>query len=297
MMNPQQRYGQGGYPVPPNSSGYQMQNQQSLPLGMQQSGPQGPQAASALGRYGGTNGIPSNIPPQQRAQIPQMSRFSNVIPANGTGMRSNIGNNIQGMAAPGLPSGQNYNNAASAEILGLLKGPQYQQQPPQQQQGIPYDLHDFSRDDEEDDEQEFTLDDFPALPGFKSGKSTSSSGSLNNSSLDDEQNRNYSMDNRMFQQKQAQGMMNASYLGSLQQEQVGGMRLGPQQIGQQNQNMSQFEQFLPQLRQPQQPGQQQQTQPQNFDRFGLLGLLNVIRMTDQDLNTLALGTDGREGRT
>lgn len=27
------------------------------------------------------------------------------------------------------------------------------------------------------------------------------------------------------------------------------------------------------------------------DRFGLLGLLNVIRMTDPDLNTLALGTD------
>ena len=27
------------------------------------------------------------------------------------------------------------------------------------------------------------------------------------------------------------------------------------------------------------------------DRFGLFGLLNVIRMTDQDLNTLALGTD------
>jgi hypothetical protein len=27
------------------------------------------------------------------------------------------------------------------------------------------------------------------------------------------------------------------------------------------------------------------------DRYGLLGLLNVIRMTDQDLNTLALGSD------
>jgi len=27
------------------------------------------------------------------------------------------------------------------------------------------------------------------------------------------------------------------------------------------------------------------------DRFGLLGLLSVIRMTDPDLNTLALGTD------
>ena len=27
------------------------------------------------------------------------------------------------------------------------------------------------------------------------------------------------------------------------------------------------------------------------DRFGLMGLLNVIRMTDADLNTLALGTD------
>jgi CCR4-NOT transcription complex subunit 2 len=29
----------------------------------------------------------------------------------------------------------------------------------------------------------------------------------------------------------------------------------------------------------------------NLDRFGLMGLLGVIRMTDQDLNTLALGCD------
>ena len=31
--------------------------------------------------------------------------------------------------------------------------------------------------------------------------------------------------------------------------------------------------------------------PKDADRFGLLGLLSVIRMTDPDLNTLALGTD------
>ena len=33
------------------------------------------------------------------------------------------------------------------------------------------------------------------------------------------------------------------------------------------------------------------TGPLSTDRYGLMGLLNVIRMTDQDLNTLALGTD------
>lgn len=50
--------------------------------------------------------------------------------------------------------------------------------------------------------------------------------------------------------------------------------------------------------QSQQPTQQQQAQQKQFvikppvqDRFGLLGLLSVIRMTDPDLNTLALGTD------
>jgi len=34
-----------------------------------------------------------------------------------------------------------------------------------------------------------------------------------------------------------------------------------------------------------------QTPVDKADRFGLMGLLSVIRMTDQDLNTLALGTD------
>eukprot|EP01119_Soliformovum_irregulare_P021880 TRINITY_DN7368_c0_g1_i2.p1 TRINITY_DN7368_c0_g1~~TRINITY_DN7368_c0_g1_i2.p1 ORF type:complete len:422 (-),score=95.44 TRINITY_DN7368_c0_g1_i2:153-1418(-) len=48
-----------------------------------------------------------------------------------------------------------------------------------------------------------------------------------------------------------------------------------------------YEQYFPQL---------QRTQPKTtgfmtMDRFGLLGLLGVIRMTDADLNTLALGTD------
>ena len=38
----------------------------------------------------------------------------------------------------------------------------------------------------------------------------------------------------------------------------------------------------------QQGGSQSSAQP---DRFGLLGLLSVIRMTDPDLTTLALGTD------
>ncbi len=30
---------------------------------------------------------------------------------------------------------------------------------------------------------------------------------------------------------------------------------------------------------------------QSTERFGMLGLLNVIKMTDPDLNMLALGTD------
>jgi len=67
---------------------------------------------------------------------------------------------------------------------------------------------------------------------------------------------------------------------------------------------------LPQQQQGQQQGQQQQQQqqqsqapsgggggggggapPASADRYGLLGLLSVIRMTDADLTTLALGTD------
>lgn len=42
-----------------------------------------------------------------------------------------------------------------------------------------------------------------------------------------------------------------------------------------------------------QPAKQQNSASLNAqpDRFGLLGLLSVIRMTDPDLTTLALGTD------
>jgi len=47
----------------------------------------------------------------------------------------------------------------------------------------------------------------------------------------------------------------------------------------------QYEPFMPHLRLP------QPKTPPVPDRFGLLGLLSVIRMTDPDLNTLALGTD------
>jgi CCR4-NOT transcription complex subunit 2 len=58
------------------------------------------------------------------------------------------------------------------------------------------------------------------------------------------------------------------------------------------QSMQQQQQQQPHLsqQQPQQQSQQQQ-QPPLTDRFGLMGLLGVIRMTDQDVNTLALGCD------
>jgi CCR4-NOT transcription complex subunit 2 len=48
-----------------------------------------------------------------------------------------------------------------------------------------------------------------------------------------------------------------------------------------------YEQFVPHMR----LAQTLSKTPPVPDRFGLLGLLSVIRMTDPDLNTLALGTD------
>jgi len=53
-----------------------------------------------------------------------------------------------------------------------------------------------------------------------------------------------------------------------------------------------YQQIMPQMqRQP--PSGAPVSKKKNFatDRFGLIGLLSVIRMTDADLNTLALGTD------
>jgi len=67
----------------------------------------------------------------------------------------------------------------------------------------------------------------------------------------------------------------------------------------QHNRVAQMQQTLAQQSMPTQSLAQLQPKPQdkttldrqNIDRFGLLGLLSVIRMTDPDLNTLALGTD------
>jgi len=61
-----------------------------------------------------------------------------------------------------------------------------------------------------------------------------------------------------------------------------------------SQHSSMPQQVQTQIHQRPQQHQSATKQPSKMsvhDRFGLLGLLNVIRMTDPDLNTLALGTD------
>ncbi|PRP80250.1 hypothetical protein PROFUN_12189 [Planoprotostelium fungivorum] len=268
MMNGPQRYNQQGYPNPSNPSnlGYNVPSQQSLPLGMQQSGPQGPQQASALGRYGGSNGLPLN-PSMGRsangqALPPNMPRYGALLSNNGNGMRP----------SQGLPPGANMNqrmdgyNAPSAEILGLLKPPY--QQPTDMSGG--YDSYDYTRSSD----PEFVLgnDDFPALPGFKKNSQPNNSNSGPVDSREDEMHFN-AMDQRSS--FKPPGM--TPYLASLQQPDQG-MRIPNQ--GMPHAQNNQYEQFM------RQPGAQKP-----FDRFGLLGLLSVIRMTEPDLNTLALGTD------
>jgi hypothetical protein len=65
-----------------------------------------------------------------------------------------------------------------------------------------------------------------------------------------------------------------------------GMRSTTPPMGSSQQQQQQYEQFMPHMRLT-----QALSKTPVPDRFGLLGLLSVIRMTDPDLNTLALGTD------
>jgi len=125
------------------------------------------------------------------------------------------------------------------------------------------------------DEFNFGVDDFPALPGFKGGEPTST--------IDDH--------HFAFRNQNSVNMPYNTKVNANMNPQLGSYQLGmqpsdstrPQNVN----NVSSYEQFLPHLR------QSQASQPKAFmpDRFGLLGLLSVIRMTDPDLNTLALGTD------
>jgi CCR4-NOT transcription complex subunit 2 len=121
-------------------------------------------------------------------------------------------------------------------------------------------------------------EDFPALPGFKAGtteQGTSQPGSY-----------------MVTSQPPSPGLRTSS--GNV----VNYEQFLMQQQSQHN-RVAQMQQTLAQQSMPTQSLTQLQPKPQdktnldrqNVDRFGLLGLLSVIRMTDPDLNTLALGTD------
>eukprot|EP00741_Cyanophora_paradoxa_P011302 tig00020554_g10917.t1 len=170
---------------------------------------------------------------------------------------------------------------------------------------------------------EFSIqsEDFPALPGFKEHSGDGSLSSLTSQSLQGAyaasvagskglaQSQQYMQLLSQSQQAARAGVPGSSFVGFEQQQGQGqGQPQPPQGQGQQHPQHPSAQQ-LPgsqlslNLHGPSQgqqlggrvspdssaPGQQKASSIP--DRFGLLGLLSVIRMTDPDLNTLALGTD------
>ncbi|XP_042958951.1 probable NOT transcription complex subunit VIP2 isoform X4 [Carya illinoinensis] len=142
--------------------------------------------------------------------------------------------------------------------------------------------------------QEFSIqnEDFPALPGFKGG------------------NADYAMD--MHQKEQlhdnTMSMMQSQHFSTSGPPGIGLRPLNSpntvsgmgsydqliQQYQQQQQNQSQFR--LQQMSAVNQPFRDQGSKPMqaaqsSTDPYGLLGLLSVIRMSDPDLTSLALGID------
>jgi hypothetical protein len=74
---------------------------------------------------------------------------------------------------------------------------------------------------------------------------------------------------------------------------VGQTQLHQPALTQSSQMMQEQQAISPPLQSAKTPISRPSTTPPGAvsDRFGLMGLLGVIRMTDQDLNTLALGCD------
>jgi CCR4-NOT transcription complex subunit 2 len=135
---------------------------------------------------------------------------------------------------------------------------------------IPNNMGQINKQSEQNQEFNFGMDDFPALPGYKNSDQTS---------IEDHQYlfRGQSNLSMPYAAKANQNVMSG---------QMNAFPMGLQDATLQRQQSGTYEQYLPHLH-------RQQQQKKNFmpDRFGLLGLLSVIRMTDPDLNTLALGTD------
>ncbi|GAQ82768.1 transcription factor [Klebsormidium nitens] len=147
--------------------------------------------------------------------------------------------------------------------------------------------------------QEFSIqnEDFPALPGFKAG------GEIGSELHHKEHQHDNLVQNQHFGLGRSGGFpLGTSYLHQQQQQQGGGLggvsRPGGAGLSQYDQLVSQhhFQQQQAQLRSglnqegSAKDGGQKSIQGSS-DRFGLLGLLSVIRMSDPDLTTLALGTD------
>ncbi|KAL9237402.1 hypothetical protein vseg_011954 [Gypsophila vaccaria] len=245
----------------------------------------------------GPNRLSSGVLQQASPQL--LSMFGNSYPSTGGPLSQNHVQAVNNLSSMGMLNDENSNNASPFTLNDF---PQLGSRPNsagghhgqigslrKQGLGVSPIVH---------QNQEFSIqsEDFPALPGFKAGSA------------------DYGMDFQQKDQLHDNGVPIQSQHFSMGRSpgfSLGGMYSShrPQQQQQQQQQqhtLSQFMQPYQQQNQQQFRLQQMPSVNQNFrdqgvksmqssqaapDPFGLLGLLSVIRMSDPDLTSLALGID------
>ncbi|KAL9237401.1 hypothetical protein vseg_011954 [Gypsophila vaccaria] len=244
----------------------------------------------------GPNRLSSGVLQQASPQL--LSMFGNSYPSTGGPLSQNHVQAVNNLSSMGMLNDENSNNASPFTLNDF---PQLGSRPNsagghhgqigslrKQGLGVSPIVH---------QNQEFSIqsEDFPALPGFKAGSA------------------DYGMDFQQKDQLHDNGVPIQSQHFSMGRSpgfSLGGMysshRPQQQQQQQQQQHTLSFMQPYQQQNQQQFRLQQMPSVNQNFrdqgvksmqssqaapDPFGLLGLLSVIRMSDPDLTSLALGID------
>eukprot|EP01118_Nematostelium_gracile_P002216 TRINITY_DN12449_c0_g1_i1.p1 TRINITY_DN12449_c0_g1~~TRINITY_DN12449_c0_g1_i1.p1 ORF type:complete len:462 (-),score=63.12 TRINITY_DN12449_c0_g1_i1:5-1369(-) len=265
--------------------------------------PVGPQAANVLGRFGGTNA------PMQQPQVPQQAMgrgattkgYPSVQNSSMIGTGMSVGGQIGRSTTPQQPSQLRNSGgmmgmsgyAPSADMIGMMQKNQMGNVAPtySSQASMPslLDRSGLTSSGNIKNEAEFNLggEDFPALPGFKSNSESNLHSDLDHSHFGGSTNPYGSGKTGLSNSGYTENSNNPSRSSSFNnvqrpvaQKQTGTTIPNTQTPNNQTGTLN-----------PQNGGVNGNKSKFVADRFGLLGLLSVIRMTDPDLNTLALGTD------
>ncbi|KAL9225384.1 hypothetical protein vseg_001317 [Gypsophila vaccaria] len=288
----------------------------------------GPRVSGSIGSMVGSGNIGRNINSGGGLSVPGLASRLNMSSNNGSGGLgvqgpNRLSNSVLQQASPQMLSmfGNSYTSAGGplsqnhAQVMNNLNS-MGMMNDENSNDGSPFTLNDFpqlgSRPNSAgghhgqigslrkqglgvgsivQQNQEFSIqsEDFPALPGFKGGSA------------------DYGIDFQQKEQLHDNGMPIQSQHFSMGRSpgfNLGGM-YSSQHPHQQQQTLSLMQQYQqqnqPQFRLQQMPSSNQTLRDQGVksmqssqgatDPFGLLGILSVIRMTDPDLTSLALGID------